>query len=87
MDYYRSLVERSEGYKIAESVKRDSHSTSSYTALSEGSSAGDAGGGVGRVTGATGSDTIITMVDSQVENSSISQVPTAAEGVISPSPA
>lgn len=87
VDYYRSLVERSEGYKIAESVNRDSHSTSSSTALSDGSSAGDVGGGAGRVTGATGSDTIITMVDSQVENSSISQVPTAAEGVISPPPA
>lgn len=87
VDYYRSLVERSEGYKIAESVKRDSQSSSSATAMSEGSNAGDVGGRAGRVTGATGSDTSITMVDSQVEDSSISQIPTAAEGVISPSPA
>lgn len=86
MDYYRSLVERSEGYKIAESVNRDSHSATSSTALNDGSIAGDVGGGAGQVTGATSSDTIITMVDSQVENSSISQVPTAAEGSISPPP-
>ncbi len=86
MDYYRSLVERSEGYKIAESVQRDSHSASS-TAMSEGSSAGDVGGGGGRVAGATGSDISITMVDSQAENLSISQISTAADVVSSSAPA
>lgn len=87
MDYYRSLVERSEGYKIAEPINRDSHSTSSSTAMSEGSSAGDVGGGEVRVAGATGSDTSITMVDSQVEDLSISQTSTAADVVSSSSPA
>lgn len=86
VDYYRSLVERSEGYKIAESVQRDSHSASS-TAMSEGSSAGDVGGGGGRVAGATGSDISITMVDSQAENLSISQISTAADVVSSSAPA
>lgn len=83
MDYYRSLVERSEGYKIAESVQR----AASSTAMSEGSSAGDVGGGGGRVAGATGSDISITMVDSQAENLSISQISTAADVVSSSAPA
>lgn len=87
VDYYRSLVERSEGYKIAESVQRDSHSASSSTAMSEGSSAGDIGGGGGRVSGATGSDISITMVDSPAENSSISQISTAADVISSSAPA
>lgn len=87
MDYYRSLVERSEGYKIAESVQRDSHSASSSTAVSEGSSAGDVAGSGGRVAGATGSDISITMVDSQAENLSISQISTAADVVSSSAPA
>lgn len=87
VDYYRSLVERSEGYKIAEPVNRDSHSTSSSRAMSEGSSAGDVGGGEVRVAGATGSDTSITMVDSQVEDLSISQTSTVADVVSSSSPA
>lgn len=86
VDYYRSLVERSEGYKIAESVKRDSHSASSAV-MSEGSSAGDVGGGGDRVAGATGSNTSITMVDSQAEDLSISQISTAADVVSSLSPA
>lgn len=87
VDYYRSLVERSEGYKIAESVQRDSHSASSSTAMSEGSSAGDIVGGGGRVSGATGSDISITMVDSPAENSSISQISTAADVISSSAPA
>lgn len=87
MDYYRSLVERSEGYKIAESVMRDSHSASSSTAMSDGSIFGDVGGGRSQVTGATGSDTSITMVDSHVEDSSISQISTASEGGFPPPPA
>lgn len=87
MDYYRSLVERSEGYKIAESVQRDSHTASSSTAMSEGSSAEDVSGGGVRVIGATGSDTSITMVDSQAENLSISQISTAADMDSSSAPA
>lgn len=87
VDYYRSLVERSEGYKIAESNQRDSHTASSSTAMSEGSSAEDVSGGGVRATGATGSDVSITMVDSQAENLSISQISTAANVVSSSAPA